>query len=65
VLSSPSRFGELRCEPLNPPVDRDVIDLDAALGQELFHVPIGEAEPQVLPDRQGDDLRREPKPGEG
>jgi hypothetical protein len=36
-----------------------VVDLDPALGEKLLDVPIGEAEPQVPPDRQGDDLRRE------
>ena len=50
----------LRSEPLDPPIHRHVVDLHAALGQELFHVTVGEAEPQVPPDRQGDDLRREP-----
>jgi hypothetical protein len=42
-----------------------VVDLDAALGEELFDVPVGQAEPQVPPDRQGDDLGGEPVPGEG
>jgi hypothetical protein len=41
---------------LDPPVDRDVVDLDPALGQQLLDVPIGEAEPQVPADRQGDDF---------
>jgi hypothetical protein len=29
---------ELRRERLHPPVDRQVVHLDAALGQQLFHV---------------------------
>ena len=53
VQSSPSRLRELRREPLDPPVDAHVIDLDAALRQELLDVSIGKAEPQVPPDRQG------------
>src|SRR6266540_1632129 len=57
--------GELRRKALNPPVHRDVVDLDAALGEELFDVPVGEAEAQVPADRQGDDLGREAVPGEG
>jgi hypothetical protein len=65
VLSSPSGLGELRGEALDPAVDRDVVDLDPALGQELLDVPVGEAEPQVPPDRQGDDFGREAVPGEG
>jgi len=28
---------------MDPPVHRDVIDLDAALGEELLHVPEGQA----------------------
>jgi hypothetical protein len=36
VLSSPSRLRELRREPLDPPEDAHVVDLDAAFGQELF-----------------------------
>ncbi len=65
VPAGPSRLGELRREPLDPPVHRHVIDLDPALGEELFHVTVGEAEPQVPPHRQGDDLGREPVSGEG
>ena len=65
VRSSPSGLRELRREPLDPPVDAHVIDLDAAFGQELLHVSVGKTEPQVPPDRQGDDLGREAIPGEG
>jgi len=65
VLSSPSRLRELRREPLDPPVHGHVIDLDAAFGEELFHVSVGEGKPQVPADRKGDDLGREPVPGEG
>ena len=36
---------ELRREPLDPPVDAHVIDLDAAFGEELLHVPVGKTEP--------------------
>jgi hypothetical protein len=39
-----------------------VVDLDAALGEELLDVPIGQVERQVPADRQGDDLGREPVP---
>jgi hypothetical protein len=65
VPAGPSRLGELLSKSLDPPVHSDVVDLDPALGEELFHVPVGEAEPQVPPDGQGDDLGREPVPGEG
>ena len=65
VLTSPGRLGELRREPLDPPVDAHVVDLDAALGQELFDVSVGEAESQVPANPKGNDLGREPVPGEG
>jgi hypothetical protein len=65
VLPSSCGLGELQRESLDPPVHRDVVDLDFAFGEKLFHVPVGEAEPQVPPDRQGDDLGREPVAGEG
>jgi hypothetical protein len=64
VLSSTRGLGELRREALDPPIDRDVVDLDPTLGQQLLDVPVGEAEPQVPADGQGDDLRWEPVSGE-
>jgi hypothetical protein len=33
VPAGPSGLGEQRREPLHAPVDRDVVDLDAALGE--------------------------------
>jgi len=65
VLTGTGGPDELWGEPLDPPVHRDVVDLDAALAKELFHIPVGEAEAQVPADRQRDDLGREPVPGEG
>jgi hypothetical protein len=35
------------------------------LGQKLLDISVGKTEPQVPPDRQGDDLGREAVPGEG
>jgi hypothetical protein len=46
VLASSCGLGELGREALDPAVDRDVVDLDPVLGQELLDVPVGEAEPQ-------------------
>jgi hypothetical protein len=63
--SGPGGLGELWSKPLDPPVHRHVVDLDAALGEELLDVPVGQAEPQVPPDRQRDDFGREAVPGEG
>ena len=34
------------------------MDLDAAVRGELFDVAVRKTEPQIPPDRQGDDLRR-------
>jgi hypothetical protein len=45
-------------------VHGDVVDVDAALGQQLLHVPIGQPEPQIPAHRQHDHLRGEPEAGE-
>jgi hypothetical protein len=47
-------------EPLDPPVDAHVVDQDASFRKEYLDVPVGQAEPQVPADRQGDVLGREP-----
>jgi hypothetical protein len=36
----PSRVDQQRCEPLHPPVDRDMIDSDAAFGEQFFDVSV-------------------------
>jgi hypothetical protein len=41
-----------------------VVDLDAAFDQQFLNVAIGQVEPQIPADRDDDDLRREPEPGE-
>ena len=41
-----------------------MVDLDAALGEQLLEIPVGESEPQVLADRQHDHLWWEPEPRE-
>jgi hypothetical protein len=41
-----------------------MVDLDATLGQQLLHVPVGQAEPQIPAHRQHDHLRREAETGE-
>jgi hypothetical protein len=51
--------------PHHPPVDRGVIHLDPALGEELFDVAEGQAEAQVPADSDDDDIGREPEFGEG
>jgi hypothetical protein len=36
--------GQQRREAQHPPVDRDVVDLNATFDQELFDVTVGQAE---------------------
>jgi hypothetical protein len=60
VLTGSGCLGELRREPLDPPVDAHVVDLDPSFGEEFLDVPVGQAEPQVPADGQSDDLGREP-----
>jgi hypothetical protein len=47
VPARPSGLGQQRHEPLDPAVDRDVIDIDAPFGQQLLDVTAGQAEAQV------------------
>jgi hypothetical protein len=42
-----------------------VVDLDPALGEELFDVAVGQAEAQVPADREDDDIRWEAEAGKG
>jgi hypothetical protein len=42
-----------------------VVDLDAALGQQLLDVPVGEAEAQIPADRYDNDIGWEAEAGEG
>jgi hypothetical protein len=63
VPAGPGGIGEQRGESLHPPVDRDVIDGDAALGQQLLHVPVRESVTQLPADSDRDHFRREPEPG--
>src|SRR5512132_964830 len=42
-----------------------MVDLDAALGEQLFDVAVGEAKAEVPTDRQHDHIRREAETGEG
>ena len=37
----------LRGEALHPPVDGDLVDVDAAFGEKFFDVAVGEPEAQV------------------
>jgi hypothetical protein len=54
VPAGSGSLGEQRREPLHPAVDGDVVDLDAAFGEQFFDVAEGQAETQVPADRQHD-----------
>jgi hypothetical protein len=56
--------GQQQREPLHPAVGGHVVDLDAALGQELFDVAIRQAEAEVPADRDDDHVGREAEAGE-
>jgi hypothetical protein len=47
------------------PIDRHVVDLDAALGEEFFDIAIGETKAQVPADGQHNHLGWEAEAGEG
>jgi hypothetical protein len=63
VPQRPGGVGEQRCESLQPPVDGDVVDVDAALGQQLLDVSIGESVAEIPADGDRDHLGWEPEPG--
>jgi hypothetical protein len=44
VAARPSGVGQQRREPQHPPVDRDMVDLDTSLDEQLFDVAIRQAE---------------------
>src|SRR5947209_14244993 len=47
-----------------PPVDRHVVDLHSALGQQLFDIAIGESITEIPAHCQHDHLSGEPEAGE-
>jgi hypothetical protein len=61
VTAGARRLDELGSEPLDPPVNGDVIHGDTALSERLLHVAVRQAVPQVPPDRDRDHLWREPE----
>ena len=58
----PGGLDELGREPLHPSVYGHVIDGDAALGQQLLHVVVGQAVAQALADRDTTTSRGNRKP---
>jgi hypothetical protein len=65
VAARSGGLGQQRHKPLHPPVDADVVHLDAAPGQQLLDVAVGQAEPQVPAHRDDDHVGWEAEPGEG
>jgi hypothetical protein len=58
-------LGQQRREPQHQAVDADVVDLDAAFGQQFFDVAVGQAIGQVPADGDDDGVGREAEAGEG
>jgi hypothetical protein len=58
-------LGQQWREPKHPSIHRDVIDLDATLGEQLFDVAVGQPKAQIPADGQHDHVGREAKAGEG
>jgi hypothetical protein len=65
VAAGASGLGQQRREPLDPPVDGDVVDLDATLGEQLLDIAVGQAEAQVPADGEHDDVGWEAEAGKG
>jgi hypothetical protein len=64
VAAEPSDVDEQRREALDLPVDRDVVDLDAAFDEQLLDITLGEVVAEVPPDGYHDHVGRVPEPGE-
>ena len=65
MAAGPGGLGQQRRKPQHPPIDRDVVDLDGAFGEQLLDVAVRQRETQVPADRQHDHIRREAEAGEG
>jgi hypothetical protein len=60
----PGGLGEQRGEALDPAVDGGVVDVNAALGEELLDVAVRQREAQVPAHREDDHLGREAEASE-
>ena len=61
VTASSRRLDDERGEALHPPVDGDVINLDAAFGEQFFDISVRESVAEVPAHRQQDHVGREPE----
>jgi hypothetical protein len=64
VAAGPGSLGQQGREALDPAVDGDVVDLDAAFGQQLLDVAVRQREAQVPAHRQHDHIGREAEASE-
>ena len=62
VPAGSGRINQQWGEPVHPAINRDVIDGDAALSQQLLDVTVRQAVPQIPPDRHQDHVWRNRKP---
>ena len=51
-------------EPLDPPEQGHMVNLDPTFGEQLLQISVGQSVAQVPAHRDQDDLRREPEAGE-
>jgi hypothetical protein len=65
VPARPGGLGEQRREPQYPPVDGDVVNLDAAFGEQLLDVAVRQAVTQVPAHCQDDHVGWEAEASEG
>jgi hypothetical protein len=64
VAAWPGRLHQQRREPLDPSEQGDMVDLDAALSEELLQITVRQSVAQVPAHGDQDDLWREPESGE-
>jgi hypothetical protein len=65
VTTRSGSLGQQRREPKQPSIHRDVVDLDATLGEQFLDVAVRQPEAQIPTDRQHNHLGRKAKAGEG
>jgi hypothetical protein len=56
IATRPGSLGQPRCEPLDPPGAGEVVDLQAAFGQQLLQVAVRQRQAQLPAHRQHDHL---------
>jgi len=64
VAAGAGGVGQQGREALDPAVDGDVVNFNAAFGEQFYDVSVREAEAEVPADGQDDHVGREPEAGE-